>query len=215
MELILLGPPGAGKGTQAEKLVKKYDIPPISTGDIFRAAIKEGTELGRKAKEYMDKGLLVPDQVVVGIVTARLQEGNCLKGFLLDGFPRTVSQAEALDRFLSEKGRAVTAVINIEVGMEELIARLTGRRVCRNCGATYHLKFNPPKVRNVCNKCAGELYQREDDTVDTVKERLRVYQENTQPLINYYSNKGLLVNIDGSKEVEKVFDSIVTALEGS
>ena len=214
MRVVLLGAPGAGKGTQGEKLVKKYCFPHISTGDIFRAAIKEGTPLGKQAKEYMDKGALVPDSLVVGIVSERLQQSDCLEGFLLDGFPRTVGQAEALDEVLSGKGTPLNAVISVDVDQGELLERLTGRRVCKTCGATYHIRFNQPQVRNVCDKCGGELYQRADDTVETVKQRLDVYCRQTEPLITYYQKKNLLLSVDGSKEIAVVFAEIISKLEG-
>lgn len=214
MRIVLLGAPGAGKGTQGEKLVKKYHIPHISTGDIFRAAIKEGTVLGKQAKEFIDKGELVPDALVVGIVRERLQQPDCSDGFLLDGFPRTVGQAEALDKVLAELGAPLTAVISVDVEMGELLERLTGRRVCRACGATYHIKFNQPQVRNVCDKCGGELHQRADDTVETVKQRLEVYRRQTEPLIAYYREKSQLFSVDGSKEIAEVFAEIVSVLEG-
>jgi adenylate kinase len=214
MRIVLLGAPGAGKGTQGEKLVKKYNIPHISTGDIFRAAIKEGTVLGKQAKEYMDKGELVPDALVVGIVRERLQQPDCRAGFLLDGFPRTVGQAEALDKVLAELEAPLTAVISVDVDQGELLERLTGRRVCKACGSTYHIKFNQPQVRNVCDKCGGELYQRADDSVETVKQRLDVYCRQTEPLIAYYRDRSLLLAVDGSREIAEVFAGIVSALEG-
>lgn len=214
MRIVLLGAPGAGKGTQGEKLVKKYLFPHISTGDIFRAAIKEGTVLGKQAKEYMDKGELVPDALVVGIVRERLQQPDCREGFLLDGFPRTVGQAEALDKVLAELGAPLTAVISVDVEQGELLERLTGRRVCKACGATYHIKFNQPQVRNVCDKCGGELYQRADDSVETVKQRLEVYCRQTEPLIAYYRDRNLLLAVDGSKEIGEVFAGIVAVLAG-
>ncbi len=212
MHIILMGPPGAGKGTQAEMLAKEYSIPHISTGDIFRNAIKEGTEMGTKAKEYMDKGALVPDEIVVGIMKERLQKPDCQEGVLLDGFPRTVEQAEALDEVLQELGMNIDAVVNVEVPEEELVARLTGRRVCQKCGATYHVKHNPPKVRNICNHCGGELYQRSDDTIDTVKERLTVYNTQTMPIIEFYKRKGNYISVDGSKPISSVSEEIIEKL---
>jgi adenylate kinase len=212
LRLILLGPPGAGKGTQASSIVKKYQIPHISTGDIFRKNIKEGTELGKKAKEYMDKGLLVPDDLVVAIVKDRLTEEDCKEGFLLDGFPRTVAQADALDIELRELSYSLDDVINIDVSKEELIERAVGRRVCKDCGATFHIKFNSPKIEGICDVCSGELQQRKDDTVETVTKRIEVYLEQTQPLINYYENKGILINIDGKQEIDKVFSDIVSEI---
>lgn len=212
MRLILLGPPGAGKGTQASSIVEKYQIPHISTGDIFRKNIKEGTELGKKAKEYMDKGLLVPDDLVVAIVKDRLTEEDCKDGFLLDGFPRTVAQADALDIELRELSYSLDDVINVDVSKEELIERAVGRRVCKDCGATFHIKFNSPKIEGICDVCSGELQQRKDDTVETVTKRIEVYLEQTQPLINYYENKGILINIDGKQEIDKVFSDIVSAI---
>ncbi|MDD4751984.1 MAG: adenylate kinase [Desulfitobacteriaceae bacterium] len=212
MRIILLGPPGAGKGTQAEVLVKKLSIPHISTGDMFRNAIKEGTELGKKAKGYMDSGQLVPDEVTVGIVQERISQNDCQGGFLLDGFPRTVSQAEALDGILAEMQTGLDAVISIEVPKEKLVTRLTGRRVCRKCGATYHMEFNPPGQDGACDKCSGELYQRSDDTEETVLNRLSVYENQTAPLIEYYSQKGLLKKIDGDKPIDQVLVKIGESL---
>lgn len=210
-----MGPPGAGKGTQAADLVKKYQIPHISTGDMFRAAIKSGTALGLKAKEYMDAGQLVPDEVTIGIVAERLAEDDCSKGFLLDGFPRTVPQADALDKILKDLNMELDGVINIEVPEDKLIERLTGRRICRKCGATYHLVFNPPTAENVCDQCSGELYQRSDDTLETAKNRLQVYNDQTQPLIDYYRQKGYLKEINGDQDIAKVLQDIEKALEKS
>ena len=212
MNIILLGPPGAGKGTQAKMLIDKYGIPQISTGDMLRAAVKAGTQLGLEAKKYMDKGELVPDEVVIGLVKERLQEPDCTKGFMLDGFPRTVAQAEVLDKELEGMGKAIDHVICIEVPNEELIARLTGRRTCKECGAGYHLKFDPPKVDGVCDKCGGELYQRDDDNEETVKARLKVYQDQTFPLIDYYDKQGKLRRIDGVGEIKTIFERITKVL---
>lgn len=214
MNIILMGLPGAGKGTQAERMVEEFKIPHISTGDMFRAAVKEQTEMGLEAKKYMDQGLLVPDHVVIGIVKERLGKADCSNGFLLDGFPRTVGQAEALDDTLLGLGRNIDHVINIEVDRSELLARLTGRRICRDCGATYHVMFNPPKQEGVCDKCGGELYQRDDDNEKTVATRLDVNIEQSAPLLSYYSKKGLLRNIDGQQEITKVFEDIATLLRG-
>lgn len=214
MRLILLGPPGAGKGTQASGIVKKYNVPHISTGDIFRKNIKEGTELGTKAKEYMDKGLLVPDELVVEIVKDRLVQEDCQEGFLLDGFPRTVAQADALDIALKDMNCDLDRVINIEVPKEELVKRAVGRRICKDCGATYHLIFNPSKVEGVCDECGGELYQRKDDNEQTVSKRIEEYQSKTQPLIDYYSKQNKIVNIDGKQDIDKVSKDIITALGG-
>ena len=213
MRIVLLGPPGAGKGTRAVRLVEKYNIPHISTGDIFRKNLKEKTKLGLKAKEYMDKGLLVPDDLVVDIVKSRLMEDDCKEGFLLDGFPRTVEQADALETELNKLGWKLDGVINIEVKDEVLIDRLTGRLVCRQCGATYHSKFNKPKQEDVCDACGGELYTRDDDKVETVKNRLDVYKKQTQPLIDYYTKKGMLKTIDGEADTDTVFKKICEALE--
>jgi adenylate kinase len=212
MRLVLLGPPGVGKGTQASNIVKKYNIPHISTGDIFRANIKEGTELGKTAKEYMDKGLLVPDEIVVSIVKDRLSKEDCQNGFLLDGFPRTVEQAEALDNELSKMGIKLDKVVNIDADEDILIDRVTGRRICKKCGATYHIKNMPPKVEGICDIDGETLYQRDDDKVETVKTRIQVYLKQTQPLINYYKNKGLILDIDGTKPIDEIFQTIVNSL---
>ncbi|AEA47102.1 adenylate kinase [Archaeoglobus veneficus] len=213
MNLILLGPPGSGKGTQAKLIVEKYGIPQISTGDMLREAVAKGTELGKKAKEYMDKGQLVPDEVVIGIVKERLKQPDCDKGFILDGFPRTIAQAEALDKMLEELGKKIDAVINIQVPEEEVVKRIVNRRSCRNCGAVYHLIYKPPKEEGKCDKCGGELYQRDDDKEDTVRARYQVYREQTEPLIDYYQKKGLLYNIDGTKSIDDVFKDIEAILE--
>ncbi len=214
MNIVLMGLPGAGKGTQAEKIVEKYAIPHISTGDMFRAAIKEGTELGLKAKAFMDEGKLVPDEVTIGIVRERLSQPDCEKGFLLDGFPRTVPQAEALDSILEELGRPVEHTINIEVEKEELIARLSGRRICKTCGASYHLIFNPPAVEGKCDKDGGELYTRADDNPETVANRLEVNMNQAQPLLDFYQAKGVLTNIDGQQDINKVFADLDALLQG-
>lgn len=212
MRLILLGPPGAGKGTQAVSIVKKYNIPHISTGDILRKNIKEGTDLGNKAKGYMDKGLLVPDDLVVALVKDRLTEKDCIQGFLLDGFPRTVIQADSLDTELKSLNYELDKVINIDVSKEELVNRAVGRRVCKDCGATFHIEFNKPKVEGKCDVCGGELNQRKDDTEETVSKRIEVYLDQTKPLINYYEEKEILINIDGKQDIDKVFNDIVMAL---
>ena len=203
-----MGLPGAGKGTQAEKIVEKYNIPHISTGDMFRTAIKEGTELGMKAKSFMDNGALVPDEVTIGIVRERLAKDDCKKGFLLDGFPRTVAQAEALETILSDFDRQINFVINIDVDKNILMERLTGRRICKSCGATYHLVFNPPAKEETCDRCGGELYQRADDNAETVQNRLDVNLKQTQPLLDFYGEKGYLQNINGQQDINKVFEDV-------
>lgn len=208
MNLVLMGLPGAGKGTQADQIVEKYHIPHISTGDMFRAAISESTELGIKAKSFMDKGALVPDEVTIGIVRERLAKADCEQGFLLDGFPRTVPQAEALEEILSGISKKMDFVFNIQVDQDVLMERLTGRRICKDCGATFHLVFNPPAKNGVCNRCDGELYQRADDNEDTVQNRLEVNMEQTQPLLDYYSEKGYLKNINGQQDIKEVFSDI-------
>ena len=212
MKLVLLGPPGAGKGTQAAEIVKKYNVPHISTGDIFRKNISEGTDLGKKAKEYIDKGLLVPDELVVAIVKDRLSEADCKEGFLLDGFPRTVDQADSLDTELKELDYKLDNVINIHVDKESLIERAVGRRICKSCGATYHVSFNKPKEVGKCDLCGGELFQRSDDTEETVTKRIEVYLEQTEPLTEYYKKKGILVDINGDQDIDKVFSDIVSIL---
>ncbi len=215
MKIVFMGPPGAGKGTQAEKIVENYQIPHISTGDMFRKAIKDQTELGMEAKRYMDQGALVPDHVTIGIVKDRLSESDCKSGFLLDGFPRTVDQAKALDEILTSLDSKIDYVINIDVDLDILKERLTGRRICRSCGATYHMIFNPPKNADVCDKCGGELYQRKDDNEETVGNRLNVYVSQTKPLLEYYSLAGNLVNINGQQSIDLVFEEIREVLGGN
>lgn len=212
LRTVLLGPPGAGKGTQAAKIVDKYGIPHISTGDIFRENIKKGTELGKKAQEYMNRGELVPDDLVIEIATTRLLEDDCRNGFLLDGFPRTVHQAEKLDEFLAAHGGQLDKVIDIAVGKDELMTRLTGRRVCKNCGASYHIVNIPPAKEGICDRCGGPLIQRADDNTETVANRIEVYEDQTKPLINYYEQAGKIVHIDGTTGLENVFADIVKAL---
>lgn len=214
MYILLMGPPGAGKGTQAAELVAEFHIPHISTGDMFRAAVKEGTELGKQAKACMDAGQLVPDSITIGIVKERLAKPDCHKGFILDGFPRTTEQANALDSTLTDLGIKLDRVININVPVEELVNRMTGRRICKGCGATFHVTFNPSAKGSQCDKCDGELYQRADDTEETVTKRLTVYSDQTKPLIEYYEGKGLYTEIDGRQLIEKVFSDIVTSLRG-
>ncbi|UNB46751.1 adenylate kinase [Staphylococcus coagulans] len=213
MNIILMGLPGAGKGTQATEITKKYPIPHISTGDIFRKAIKDETELGKEAKSFMDRGELVPDEVTVGIVKERISEDDAKKGFLLDGFPRTIEQAEALNSILEELGRTIDAVVNIEVPEEELMNRLTGRRICEICGTTYHLVFNPPKVEGVCDLDGGKLYQREDDNPETVANRLKVNVKQSKPILDFYSKQGVLKNIDGSRNIDEVTADVINILE--
>ncbi|WP_338818576.1 Adenylate kinase [Moorella thermoacetica] len=212
MRLVLLGPPGAGKGTQAREINQRLDIPHISTGDMFREAIKRGTPLGRQAEVYIKGGRLVPDEVTIGLVQERLVQPDCRNGFLLDGFPRTVAQAEALDSWLSSRGERLDAVIDIEVPRDALLERLTGRRVCRQCGATYHVRYNPPAVPGKCDACGQDLVQRADDTEATVNKRLDVYNEQTAPLVNYYRQRGLLKEIDGSQAIPAVILAIGRAL---
>uniref|UniRef100_A0A7C5V6G8 Adenylate kinase n=1 Tax=Caldicellulosiruptor owensensis TaxID=55205 RepID=A0A7C5V6G8_9FIRM len=212
MRLILLGAPGAGKGTQAEYLSKRFSIPHISTGDILRENVKNETELGKKAKEYMDKGLLVPDEIVIEIVKDRISKEDCKNGFLLDGFPRTIAQAEALDKVLQELGQKIDKVLNIEVPDEKILERMSGRRICKNCGASFHVIYRPPQKEGVCDVCGGELYQREDDKEETVKKRLEVYHAQTQPLIDYYKAKGLLVVAYGQEEIADTTKEVLKAL---
>ena len=212
MKIIMLGAPGAGKGTQADKICAKYNIPHISTGDIFRANIKNNTELGQKAKSYMDKGELVPDELVVDLVVDRIKADDCTNGYVLDGFPRTIPQAEALDAALAAINDKVDYAINVEVPDENIINRMSGRRACVACGATYHIVHIPTKVVGVCDKCGAELILRDDDKPETVKNRLNVYHEQTQPLIDYYTAKNVLHEVDGTKAMEDVFSSIVSIL---
>lgn len=212
MRIVLLGRPGAGKGTQAELLTKKLFLTHISTGDMFRAAISADTPLGKEAKSYMDKGLLVPDEITIGIIKDRISQADCREGFILDGFPRTVKQAEALDALLEEMGTSLTSVLDIDYPVEGLVVRLTGRRICRACGSLYHLLYNPPKAEGVCDKCGGVLYQRSDDKEETVKSRLDTYEEMTAPLIAYYEQKGLLSHINGDQPAIKVLQEICDTL---
>ena len=212
LRTILLGPPGSGKGTQAAKIVEKYHIPHISTGDIFRENIKNGTELGKKAQEYMNRGELVPDDLVIEIATTRLLADDCAEGFLLDGFPRTVYQAEKLDEFLAAHGSKIDKVLDIAVEKEELMVRLTGRRVCKACGASYHVVNIPPKKEGICDVCGGPLVQRADDNAETVANRIEVYEAQTMPLIEYYEKAGNIAHIDGATGLESVFADIVKAL---
>lgn len=214
MQLLMMGAPGAGKGTQAAKLVDKYKIPQISTGDMFRAAVKEGTELGKRAKACMDAGQLVPDDVTIGIVRERLSKADCANGFILDGFPRTLAQAEALTKILDELGKKLTRVLNIHVPSEDLVERAVGRRICKNCGATYHVKFNAPKVADVCDACNGELFQRADDNETTMKNRLSVYENSTRPLIDYYKAEGIYSEIDGRRPIAEVTTELFKVLDG-
>jgi adenylate kinase len=212
LRTILLGPPGAGKGTQAVKIVEKYGVPHISTGDIFRENIKNGTELGKKAQEYMNKGELVPDDLVIDLATSRLLEPDCANGFLLDGFPRTVYQAEKLDEFLAAHDSKIDVVLDIAVEKEELITRLTGRRVCKTCGASFHVVSVPPKQEGICDFCGGELIQRADDNLETVTNRIEVYEAQTMPLVDYYENAGNIAHINGAASLEDVFGDIVKAM---
>lgn len=212
MKIVLLGPPGAGKGTQAKSISNKYSIPHISTGDIFRKNISENTPLGIEAKSYMDNGKLVPDEVTINMVKDRLQQDDCKVGYLLDGFPRTVAQAEALNNFLIERGEQLDTALLIKVPNEFILERMTGRRVCPSCGASYHVKFNPPTNEGKCDLCGSEVIQRKDDTVETVKERLDVYESETQPLIEFYSEKDLLSEVDGTKAINEVFKRICEML---
>ncbi len=212
MKIIMLGAPGAGKGTQAQMIADKYNIPHISTGDIFRANIKNGTELGKKAKEYMDKGLLVPDELTVQLLLDRVANDDCKNGYVLDGFPRTIPQADVLDSELTKLGDKVDFAVNVDVPDENIVRRMSGRRACLKCGATYHVEHIPPKVEGICDKCGSELVLREDDKPETVQNRLTVYHEQTQPLIDYYDKKNILKTVDGTKDMQEVFNDIVNIL---
>ncbi len=211
MDFILLGPPGAGKGTQAKLMIDKWNIPQVSTGDILRTAVREGTALGIEAKGFMDSGELVPDRVVIGIIAERLREEDAAEGFILDGFPRTIPQAEALQEILDDLGRNIDHVISIEVDDEELVTRLTGRRMCKGCGESFHVVFNPSDKEGVCDRCSGELYQRDDDKEQTIRQRLAVYSDQTQPLIAFYEKQGKLRRIDGTGSIEEIFSRVVDA----
>lgn len=212
MKLIMLGAPGAGKGTQAKKIAEKYQIPHISTGDIFRANIKGGTELGMKAKSYMDQGGLVPDDITIGMLLNRIHEADCADGYVLDGFPRTIPQAESLTKALSEMGESMDYAVDVDVPDENIVSRMAGRRACLACGATYHIVYNPPKQEGVCDVCGEKLVLRDDDKPETVQKRLGVYHEQTQPLIEYYGKAGILVTVDGTKDLNEVFKDIVAVL---
>jgi len=215
MKLILLGPPGAGKGTQAKMLTERFSIPQISTGDILRSAVKDATAMGLKAKEYMDAGGLVPDEVVVGIVRDRLQEADCVNGFILDGFPRTVPQADALQLCLSEMNKELDRVISLDVDVEALVERLTGRRTCKECGRGYHVKFDPSSKVGICDACGGSLFQRDDDQEETIRKRLQVYADQTSPLINYYREAGVLLELDGMQPISQVQEKMLSLLQAS
>ena len=212
MKIIMLGAPGAGKGTQAKKIAAKYEIPHISTGDIFRANIKNGTELGKKAKTYMDQGLVVPDELVVDLVVDRVNQEDCSRGYVLDGFPRTIPQAEALDKALAAQGQKMDYAIDVDVPDQNIVQRMGGRRACVGCGATYHLVYAAPKKEGICDTCGAELILRDDDKPETVEKRLGVYHEQTQPLIDYYTKAGILKTVDGTVAMEDVFEAIVSIL---
>ena len=214
MRLVLLGAPGAGKGTQAKKLIEKYGIPQISTGDLLRAAVKEGTPLGKEAKSYMDSGGLVPDSVVLGMMEERLKLDDCKKGYILDGFPRNTAQAEALDKMLDSMNMPITAAVSVDVPSEDLMKRLTGRRTCKSCGQMFNVYFSAPKAEGVCDKCGAELYQRDDDKEDTIKNRLKVYEDQTAPLIKYYGDKGILNAIAGTGSIDDIFAKVCAVVEG-
>lgn len=212
MNLLIMGRPGAGKGTQAANIKEFYHIPHISTGDMFRAAAKKQTKLGLLAKDYMDKGLLVPDEVTIGVVKERLLESDCKKGFLLDGFPRTIAQAESLESFLKENGIAIDAVLDVDVPVDVLVKRIVGRRICKGCGATYHMEFNPSKKGEICDKCGAPLYQRDDDTLEKVEKRLSEYDTKTAPLLQFYQDRHLIKTVNGDQALEKVFEDIKAVL---
>ena len=212
MKIIMLGAPGAGKGTQAKKIAAKYQIPHISTGDIFRANIRNGTELGMKAKAFMDAGGLVPDEITIGMLLDRIHEADCQNGYVLDGFPRTIPQAESLTKALGDMGEAIDYAVNVDVPDENIINRMSGRRACLSCGATYHIVYNPPKKEGICDVCGKELILRDDDKPETVQKRLNVYHEQTQPLIDYYTGQGVLKTVDGTKNLDEVFGDIVKIL---
>lgn len=212
MNLLIMGRPGAGKGTQAANIKEFYHIPHISTGDMFRAAARKQTKLGLLAKDYMDKGLLVPDEVTIGVVKERLLESDCKKGFLLDGFPRTIAQAESLESFLKENGIAIDAVLDVDVPVDVLVNRIVGRRICKGCGATYHMEFNPSKKGEICDKCGATLYQRDDDTLEKVQKRLSEYDTKTAPLLQFYQDRHLIKTVNGDQALEKVFEDIKAVL---
>lgn len=212
MKLVLLGPPGAGKGTQAKMLIEKYHIPQISTGDILRQAVKDGTDLGKEAKTYMDRGDLVPDELIINIIKERIKADDCKDGYIFDGFPRTVAQAEALDVVLEDISTTLDAVVSIDVPEDEVVKRLSGRRTCKSCGRLYHIIYNLPAKEGVCDKCGGELFQRDDDNETTIRQRLAVYREQTSPLIDYYSKQNLVKTIPGSGKPEEIFATMCEAL---
>lgn len=212
MKIIMLGAPGAGKGTQAKKIAEKYGVPHISTGDIFRANIKGGTELGMKAKSYMDQGQLVPDDVTIGMLLDRISEADCANGYVLDGFPRTIPQAESLTNALNERGEKMDYAVNVDVPDEAIVTRMSGRRACLACGATYHIVYNAPKTEGICDTCGQKLVLRDDDKPETVQKRLSVYHDQTQPLIDYYQAAGILVTVDGTKDLNEVFKDITVVL---
>ncbi len=214
MRIVLLGAPGAGKGTQAKKLIEKYGVPQISTGDLLRAAVAAGTPLGKEAKSYMDKGELVPDSVVLGMVEERLKKDDCKKGYILDGFPRNTAQAEALDKMLASLNMSLTAAVSVDVPFDDLMKRLTGRRTCKSCGQMYNVYFSAPKKEGTCDKCNGELFQRDDDKEATIKKRLEVYTAQTEPLMGYYRNKGILQSVSGTGSIDEIFSKVCAILEG-